>query len=521
LKKLLLVIENHSSNFFHVTRITIMKSIIHWLSYFANRIVETHSPEEFLHFWVEKLPNVQDRILKLISSKVETPPLRSDGFIFAFDECQRLLQYLNNGEVYTFEDSDDTTILHRGSLYTLFSRVCEQLSIQSEVLIGGTSIKLSLMSKHASLMRKGLFLKVKPPMFTEKVSRAFLIRFGLPDILADESKSLLVGRPISAKFFVQAWRSLSEEAKVGIHPIALRPMLVNSVIEKLVEVFRRKDSGDSSAFFSRVGEMDKNLSLRIVLSDLCVNGYVSTLGLRNPSVLEEICTLFLPLVEVKNKNCWKYEENDPIAFQALLRYLHDSNEGIAWDKMSAERLFYMILQQRAVTGEVGEFIMESFLMSVSKSRLHISEFAVFSKLRDTVYGNCYLELEAVSREENSFFGVLDKCDFGTLCMNIDKMARFDFFCLMRPRDSDYVVAIFGGCKMYSRNVGVDVFCDNICSTDPDLVFQNAAEDVLNLNKREKFVKSCQNLASIHNETQGQGSSSDIYISSASRNSRMS
>ena len=43
-------------------------------------------------------------------------------------------------------------------------------------------------------------------------------------------------------------------------------------------------------------------------------------------------------------------------------------------------------------------------------------------------------------------------------------------------------------KCTVRNVGVDVFCDNICSTDPDLVFQNAAEDVLNLNKRENFVK---------------------------------
>jgi hypothetical protein len=156
--------------------------------------------------------------------------------------------------------------------------------------------------------------------------------------------------------------------------------------------------------------------------------------------------------------------------------------------MSAERLFYMILQQRAVTGEIGEFIMESFLMYVSKSRLDISEFKVFSKLRDTVYGNCYLELEVVSREETSFFGVLDNCDFGTLCINVDKMARFDFFFLMRPRNNDYVVAVFGGCKMYSRNVGVDVFCDNICSTDPDLVFQNAAGDVLNLNKRNKFIK---------------------------------
>jgi hypothetical protein len=81
-------------------------------------------------------------------------------------------------------------------------------------------------------------------------------------------------------------------------------------------------------------------------------------------------------------------------------------------------LFYIILQQRAITGEVGEFIMESFLMSVSKSRLDISEFSVFSKLRNTVYGNCYLELESVSREENSFFDVLDTCDFGTLCMNV-------------------------------------------------------------------------------------------------------
>ncbi len=77
----------------------------------------------------------------------------------------------------------------------------------------------------------------------------------------------------------------------------------------------------------------------------------------------------------------------------------------------------------------------------------------------------------------------------------DKMARFDFFCLMRPRDNDYVVAVFGGCKMYSRNVSVDAFCDNICSTDPGLVFQNAAGDVFD--KREKFVKTWRQFITKH------------------------
>ena len=70
-----------------------------------------------------------------------------------------------------------------------------------------------------------------------------------------------------------------------------------------------------------------------------MNGYVSTLGLQSIDVVEEICTLFLPLVQVPGEHMWKYEQNDPIAYQALLTYLHESKQTIQYDQMSAERLF--------------------------------------------------------------------------------------------------------------------------------------------------------------------------------------
>ena len=43
-------------------------------------------------------------------------------------------------------------------------------------------------------------------MFSEQVARAFLIRSGVPESLADASKGSLVGRPLSSCFFVKAWR---------------------------------------------------------------------------------------------------------------------------------------------------------------------------------------------------------------------------------------------------------------------------------------------------------------------------
>ena len=102
----------------------------------------------------------------------------------------------------------------------------------------------------------------------------------------------------------------------------------------------------------------------------------------------------------------------------------------------------MVVEQRSVTGEVGEFIMECFLMAISKKQGSISETSVFSVLQPTGYGACSLDLHTVSRESDACFDVLSNCDFGTLCMNVDSMARFDFFCLMKHPLDGCVVAVF-------------------------------------------------------------------------------
>jgi hypothetical protein len=326
-------------------------------------------------------------------------------------------------------------------------------------------------------------------MFTQNVSAAFLIRFGIPIDLAHESKQFLVGRPISSVLYIISWRNFvkSDFVNLGFSHLAIRSMLVNAAIEKMADIFKRKDEGDSSAFMSRVVPSEKSLSLRNILSDLCSNGYINTLSLHEGNtVVEEICTLFLPMIPIRSKNRWEYQQNDPIAFQALIRYMYDQGEDLFWARMSAERLYSMILEQRSVTGEIGEFIMESFLMSLSQSRVLIADVSAFSALKDTDYGTCHFELNRVKRDGDSFFNVMDTCDFGTLCMNVDKMARFDFFCLARHPTEEFVLAVFGGCKLYSRNVSKEIFCDNILSTDPNRSYTNAGGKILNQDKKKKF-----------------------------------
>jgi hypothetical protein len=146
----------------------------------------------------------------------------------------------------------------------------------------------------------------------------------------------------------------------------------------------------------------------------------------------------------------------------------------------------LILEQRAITGEVGEFIMEEILMSTSSSDLLVSEIPLFAALKNTDYGQCRFQLKNMQRNDECFFDVLNNCDFDVLCMSVDKMARFDFFCLAKHSQDEFVVAVFGGCKLYSRNVANDVFCDNILSTDPYRAYMNAGGAILNEEKKKRF-----------------------------------
>jgi hypothetical protein len=466
-----------------VDQTTIMLfEIMYWIISIADQLSEL-PPEDFLKFWVERMPHVQVKVLELLDSGIKAPSHVGD-YVFAFDECQLLLRELCAGEIYTIDASGEK---HQGSLYTIFSRVCDTISNSSQVVIGGTSIKLTLMAKHSSLMRRGLCYSIKPPFFSEDVVEAFLIKNGIPKDLSLESKRFLVGRPLTSTFFVRSWRNIMDDQfkSYPSAPIALRTILVNMTIERMVLLFKSKDNGDASIFMSRVGS-EKSLSLRKVLSDLCANGYINTLALQDPTIIEEICTLFLPLSRDESNDRWEYRQDDPIAFQALLRCMLDAGEDLHWARMSADRLYDMILEQRAITGEVGEFIMEAFLMSISNSGLLISDIPLFGALKGTDFGQCHFQLKSVYRDDESFFSVLDNCDFGALCMSVDKMARFDFFCLARHPKDEFVVAVFGGCKLYSRNVAKDVFCDNILSTDPCSAYTNAGGVVLNSTKKAKF-----------------------------------
>jgi hypothetical protein len=465
--------------------VQILFDAMKWFILFADQISH-YSPESFLKFWVERQPNIQERILKLISSGYTAPDIQGNkDYIFAFDESQILLNHLHKGQVYTF----GSEISQIGSLYTIFSRVCDYLSVFSKVIISGTSIKLSLMSKHASLIRKNLYSSIRPPLFTEVIAEAFLINFGISTALARESKRFLVGRPIACMLFVQSWKEISIHESIPNHieNAAIRAMLVNITVERMVEMFKKKDDGNPSTFLSRIVSSDKRLTFRHILSDLCSYGYISTLSLQDESsIVEEISTLFLPLKRRENTDIWKYEQNDPIAFEALLRYMHDNDEFLCWDRMNAERMYSLILEQRAINGEVGEFIIESMLMRISRSNLALSENGIFSALKNTEYGQCILELKEVQRDPECFFDVLNSCNFDVLCVNVDRMARFDFFCLAKHPNDEFVVAVFGGCKLYSRNVPKNVFCDNILSTDPFRSYMNASGAILNQSNRERF-----------------------------------
>jgi hypothetical protein len=94
------------------------------------------------------------------------------------------------------------------------------------------------MSRHsASLLRKDLYLEIKPPIFTEEIARFFVMHFGVPEDLADLNKIFLRGRPFVAKLFVEAYRDYAN-GETKLDTVALCPMLINRVVEKLVNIFK-------------------------------------------------------------------------------------------------------------------------------------------------------------------------------------------------------------------------------------------------------------------------------------------
>lgn len=181
-----------------------------WFILFADQISH-YSPESFLKFWVERQSEIHEKVLKCIYSGKRAPDIQGNkDYIIAFDECQILLNRLHKGQVYTFEDE----IPKIGSLYTIFSRVCEYLSSFSKVVISGTSTTLPFTSKYSSLNRKKLYSSIDLPLFTEEISEAFLINFGISADFARESKKFLVGRPIESKLFVQSWKELEAHKSI-------------------------------------------------------------------------------------------------------------------------------------------------------------------------------------------------------------------------------------------------------------------------------------------------------------------
>jgi hypothetical protein len=261
--------------------VELFEAFFKWLIFIADEISHLQ-PYQFIRFWVENAVAIQAKILDFLNSEIAPPFEKSHKkYVFAFDESQMLLEYLYAGEVYAFVQSTK----YRGSLYTIFSRTCDLFSSSFKIIISGTSIKLSLMSQHSSLIRKNQYFPIKIPFFSEDNVQSFLLRFGVPLKLTTECKYFLVGRPLSSLFFLESWKASLMKVfdEIPLSLPFLKSFLINETIEKMVEVFRRKDGGDPSVYMSRVGSRDKNLTLRRLLSDLCIYGNLS-LGLVVPDL---------------------------------------------------------------------------------------------------------------------------------------------------------------------------------------------------------------------------------------------
>jgi hypothetical protein len=460
----------------------VFEDILNRLMYLGSLILErgiVHDPMQFFYFWISS-PEKVSRTL----SRIDKNAARGNvDFIFAFDECQLLLQH---------EDGIDCG--SRRVTPSFFSYLFEALALynNNRVVFSGTSLRISVMLEQLSPTRKQLFVPKYPPLFHSSTVQKYLAKFHVDNDTISKVKDSLIGRPLCSRYFVEVYRSRENT----------RPyILLREVSEMLRAHFTQHMKEYASAKAWLDFTVGNGRSRRSLLIDLMSNGEIAFIPDTEKYITdfaESVNSALLPIYRVEET--FRYRSHDLLAFHVLLDILNENEGNLSkiYANLNADRMFHLAMEKKRISGEVGEFIMENVILSIKSKKL--SESALFQKLQQyPEYGDAFVQISKVNREENGYKSVLRDMDFETLCVSCDLMARFDFMCLLKNEHHKSVIAVFGGAKLYGSNLSPETFWDNVQSCDPDKAFLKLNEEPTSKLKRDSFVLLWQTLAeSVHN-----------------------
>lgn len=453
-----------------LARILVLEKLLRGLMYLGNLIVKqgiATDKVEFFKFWTSS----PERLIEVLPRLDEKFVSENQAFIFAFDECQYLL-----------ESENDIDCGIRRITPSVFSYLFEAAALynNNRVVFSGTSLRISVMLEQLSPSRKELFVPKYPPLFVSPTVQRYLTEFEVDDNLVQKVKDSLVGRPLCCRYFVEEYQKQKTAPSF---------ILLGQVGKRLKAHFHHhmKEYASPKAWLDHTVMIGR--SRRDLLIDLMSSGELSCPAIHEMDITEFVESVNSALLPIHRfEDTFRYRSHDLLAFHALLDILNET-EGdldLIYSKLNADRLFHLAMERKRISGEAGEFIMERVFLSMKNKTL--SDCSLFEKLREyPEYGDAIVQISKVNREEDGYQRVLGDMDFETLCVSCDLMARFDFVCLLKNECQKSIIAVFGGVKLYGSNLSLDIFWDNVQSCDPDKAYLKINGQPTSEAKRQEFV----------------------------------
>jgi hypothetical protein len=228
-------------------------------------------------------------------------------FIFAFDECQTLL-----------ESENDIDCGNRRITPSIFSYLFEAAALynNNRVIFSGTSLRISVMLEQLSPLRKELFVPKYPPLFVSETVQRYLTEFKVDENLIEKVKDSLIGRPLCCRYFVEEYQKQKTSPSF---------ILLGEVGKRLKAHFHHhmKEYASPKAWLDHT--VMNGRSRRDLLIDL-----MSSDELRYPAIYEKDITEFVESVNSallpihRSGETLRYRSHDLLAFHALLDILNET-----------------------------------------------------------------------------------------------------------------------------------------------------------------------------------------------------
>jgi hypothetical protein len=232
----------------------------------------------------------------------------NQAIIFAFDECQNLL-----------EPENGIDCGNRRITPSFFTYLFEAAAVynNNRVVFSGTSLRISVMLEKLSPLRKELFIPKHPPLFTSQTVQRYLTSFKVSAELIEKVKDSLVGRALCCRYFVEEYEKQKTEPRSSI--------LLGEVGKRLKAHFyhHMRDYACTKTWLGHT--VVNGRSRRDLLIELMSCNELSYPSIHEKDItdfIESVNSALLPIHHSGEK--FRYRSHDLLAYHVLLDILNET-----------------------------------------------------------------------------------------------------------------------------------------------------------------------------------------------------